>query len=130
MTEISVVLLSGRTLRQGVGKEAGKTSERYRASVSICEMHPEDIAALSIKSGDNVKVTTDFGQTILKSASSNQITARGMIYIPYGPYASSLFGSYTGSSGMPTFKGVSAKVIAATDDEVKSLEELVGDLMR
>ncbi|MFQ6134560.1 MAG: molybdopterin dinucleotide binding domain-containing protein [Nitrososphaerales archaeon] len=128
MSSLKVVVLSGRTLRQGVGKEAGKTSERYRTSVSVCEMHLEDIAALSIKPGDNVKVTTAHGSIVLKSASSNQFNKRGMIYIPYGPYASKLFSPDTGSSGMPTFKGVPATVEPAADEPVKELEELVADI--
>ena len=128
MTGIKVVVLSGRTLRQGVGKESGKTSERYRMSVSLCEMNPEDIAALSIKTGDNVKVITAFGNIVLKSASSNQLNKRGMVYIPYGPYASRLFGAETGSSGMPTFKGVPATVEPAVDEPVKKLEELAAEI--
>ncbi len=123
-----MVVISGRTLRQGVGKEAGKTSERYRGSVSLCELHPEDIAALSIKAGDNVKVTTAYGSVVLKSASSNQFTRRGLIYIPYGPYANRLFDADTGSSGMPTFKGVQATVEPAVGEQVKTLEELVAAL--
>lgn len=128
MTSLKVVVFSGRTLRQGVGKEAGKTSERYRTSVSICEMHLEDIAALSIKPGENVKVTTAHGSTVLKSASSNQFNRRGMVYIPYGPYASMLFSPDTGGSGMPTFKGVPATVERAVDEPVKRLEEIVADM--
>ncbi len=128
MTDIKVVVLSGRTLRQGVGKEAGKTSDRYKTSVSICEMHPDDLAALSIKSGENVRITTDHGSIVLKSAVTNQFTGRGMIYIPYGPYASTLFGTSTGSSGMPTFKGEVATVKSAPNELVKQLEELVADM--
>lgn len=128
MNSLKVVVLSGRTLRQGVGKEAGKTSERYKTSVSICEMNPEDIAALSIKSGDNVKVKTAYGNVVLKSASSNQLNKRGMIFIPYGPYANRLFSSDTKGSGMPTFKGVPATVEPAVDEPIKEFKELIAEL--
>lgn len=124
MTSLQVTVLSGRTLRQGVGKEAGKTSDRYRTSVSVCEMHPEDIAALQIKSGENVRLKTAYGSVVLKSASSTQFPRRGFVYVPYGPYANQLFSTDTGSSGMPTFKGVSATVEPAGDEPVKTLEEL------
>lgn len=128
MTCLKVVVLSGRTLRQGVGKEAGKTSERYRSSVSICEMHPEDISALSIKSGENVKVTTVHGSVILKSVSSNQFPKHGMIFIPYGIYANRLFGDSTDSSGVPTFKGEHAVVESAVGESVKSIEDMVAEI--
>ncbi len=128
MSGLKVIVLSGRTLRQGVGKEAGKTSERYRSSVSVCEMHPEDIASLLIKSGDNVKVTTSHGNVVLKSASSNQIINKGMIFIPYGIYANRLFNDTTGSSGMPTFKGQPAVIESAVNEAVKTLEELVEEI--
>jgi formylmethanofuran dehydrogenase subunit D len=128
MTGIKVKVLSGRTLRQGVGKEAGKNSERYRTSVSICEMNSEDIASLSIKAGENVKVTSAHGSVVLKSVSSNQLTKPGMIFIPYGLYANQLFNETTGGSGMPTFKGEPAVVESAIEEPVKTLEELITEI--
>lgn len=121
-------VLSGRTLRQGVGKEAGKNSERYRTSVSICEMNSEDITSLSIKAGENVKVTSAHGSVVLKSVSSNQLTKPGMIFIPYGLYANQLFNETTGGSGMPTFKGEPAVVESAIEEPVKTLEELITEI--
>lgn len=121
-------VLSGRTLRQGVGKEAGKNSERYRTSVSICEMNSEDITSLSIKAGENVKVTSAHGSVVLKSVSSNQLTKPGMIFIPYGLYANKLFNETTGGSGMPTFKGEPAVVESAIEEPVKTLEELITEI--
>ncbi|MDP7658239.1 MAG: molybdopterin dinucleotide binding domain-containing protein [Nitrososphaerales archaeon] len=128
MTGIKVKVLSGRTLRQGVGKEAGKNSERYRTSVSICEMNSEDITSLSIKAGENVKVTSAHGSVVLKSVSSNQLTKPGMIFIPYGLYANQLFNETTGGSGMPTFKGEPAVVESAIEEPVKTLEELITEI--
>ena len=128
MTGIKVKVLSGRTLRQGVGKEAGKNSERYRTSVSICEMNSEDITSLSIKAGENVKVTSAHGNVVLKSVSSNQLTRPGMIFIPYGLYANQLFNETTGGSGMPTFKGEPAVVESAIEEPVKTLEELITEI--
>ncbi len=124
MTNLQVTVLSGRTLRQGVGKEAGKTSDRYRAAVSVCEMHPEDIAALLIKPGDYVRLNTAYGSVVLKSTASNQFPRRGVVYIPYGPYANQIFGPDTSSSGMPNFKGVIATVEPAGPEQFKRLEEL------
>ena len=121
-------VLSGRTLRQGVGKEAGKNSERYRTSISICEMNSEDITSLSIKAGENVKVTSAHGSVVLKSVSSNQLTKPGMIFIPYGLYANKLFNETTGGSGMPTFKGEPAVVESAIEEPVKTLEELITEI--
>ena len=128
MTGIKVIVLSGRTLRQGVGKESGKNSERYRTSVSICEMNSEDITSLSIKAGENVKVTSAHGSVVLKSVSSNQLTKPGMIFIPYGLYANKLFNETTGGSGMPTFKGEPAVVESAIEEPVKTLEELITEI--
>ena len=47
MPSLKVTLLTGRTLRQGQGKEYGKLSERYRKSVATCEIDPEDLKKLS-----------------------------------------------------------------------------------
>lgn len=123
--ELEVTLVTGRSMRQGVGKESGKTSARYRDSVGICEMHPQDLATLGIKPATNVKVSTEFGSIVVKAISSLHFEGPGTIFIPYGPYASMLFNSDTGSSGMPTFKGIHAKVEPAQQESVLDVRQLV-----
>ncbi|MCS7116842.1 MAG: hypothetical protein NZ896_05150 [Nitrososphaerales archaeon] len=118
------MLITGRSLRQGVGKEHGKRDERYMESVSTCEISPQDLSAIGIKSGDNVRVKTQYGSVVMKAISSQSVRP-GMIFIPYGPYSNVLLRADTNSSGMPTFKGVHAEIEPAVGERVPSIKELV-----
>ena len=70
MPRLRVALLTGRTMKQGQGKEYGKLSERYWKSVAICEMDPDDMKQLDVKENNNVRITTDYGSVIVRAAKS------------------------------------------------------------
>ncbi|MCP8307132.1 MAG: tRNA CCA-pyrophosphorylase [archaeon] len=122
---LKVILLTGRSLKQGIGKELSKVSDKYRESVSICEIHSKDADELGLKDGDAMRVTTQFGSIIVKCNPSQNIPTPGIIFIPYGPYASMIIGPDTDSTGMPRFKGVSAEVEPAPEEKVLNVRELL-----
>ena len=112
-------------MRQGVGKETGKTSTKYLESVAFCEIHPKDMEKIGIKPGMNVRVTTKYGSVVVKAMLASTIDEEGKIFIPYGPYASLLTDAETASSGMPTFKGLEAYLEPALEEKILSISELV-----
>jgi len=130
MRGFKATLLTGRSLKQGIGKEVSKASDKYKESVSICEVHPQDMENADLHEGDTVRVTTKFGSVILKCIPSDNIPNPGMIFIPYGPYASALIGTDTDSTGMPTFKGASAEVESALGEKVLDIRQLLLNLDR
>ncbi|MEM2927014.1 MAG: molybdopterin dinucleotide binding domain-containing protein, partial [Candidatus Bathyarchaeia archaeon] len=81
------ILITGRSLSQGREKERGKFSEAYKNAVAICELDPQDLEALGIREGDNVRIRTDFGCVVVKPIPSSQAPHRGIAFIPYGPWA-------------------------------------------
>lgn len=126
MLSLKVTLLTGRTLRQGQGKEYGKLSDRYWKSAAICEIDPQDLKKLGIKDGTPVKVTTSYGSVAVRATKSLRGPHPGSVFVPYGPWASVIVGSKTQGTGMPSFKGVEAVVEPADDDsKVLSLQELL-----
>ena len=127
---INAILLIGRSLLQGIGKEAGKNTDRYERAVSVCDMHPQDIEALALKPGENIRVSTPQGSVILKSASSSQIPKPGLIFVAYGPYANKLTDEETHSSGMPILKGLQAQVEAARGEEVVKITEILQEFVK
>ncbi|MFN3621869.1 MAG: molybdopterin dinucleotide binding domain-containing protein, partial [Nitrososphaerales archaeon] len=114
----------GRSLVHGVGKEAGKFSDKYIQEVSTCQIDPEDLKTLDIKPGDCVRLTTEYGSVVLK-VSSSALVHRGSVFIPYGPYANLLIGTKTGGTGMPSFKGIPVEVEPAPGESVPELKELL-----
>jgi formylmethanofuran dehydrogenase subunit D len=126
MPSLNVTLLTGRTLRQGQGKEYGKLSERYWKSVAICEIDPEDLNRMGIKDGKPVKITTKHGSVAVRAIKSLRGPHAGKIFVPYGPWASVIVDSETHGTGMPSFKGTQAVVEPAVDGEkVLTLQELL-----
>jgi len=125
MPKLKVSLLTGRTIDQGIGKEYGKLSEEYQKSVSICEMDPEDMKLLKIRENENVRVTTEFGSVTMKAVTSKRVPHPGVVFIPYGPWASVLANPKTHGTGMPSLKGEVAEIESAPKEKVLNLQELL-----
>lgn len=126
MQKLKVTLLTGRTVEQGVGKEKGKLSQEYQESVAICEIDPDDMEMLNIKENSNIKVTTQYGSTVLKAKKSKRGPHPSAVFVPYGPWASLLTGANTHGTGMPSFKGIPAEIEPASPTEhVLSLTQLL-----
>jgi formylmethanofuran dehydrogenase subunit D len=124
--KVKVTLLSGRTIHQGTSKEHGKTSQEYYESVAICEIDPEDLKALGIKEGANVKVSTEHGSVVVKAVESKRAPHPKIVYMPYGPWVNIVVNPATHGTGMPSFKGIPAEVEpAAPTDCVLRLQELL-----
>jgi len=119
------ILLSGRSLVQGVAKEAGKFSDKYLKEVTTCQIDPDDIKDFNIEPGTNVRLTAEDGSSVvLKSTQSSLAPHRGSVFIPYGPYAGILISSKTGGTGMPSFKGITIE-LEPTTDEVLPIKNLL-----
>lgn len=125
MTSITVNLISGRTIQQGVSMEAGKEKEDYMKSCGIIELDAADIATLGIWKNSNVRVTSDFGSVIVKAIEATQGPHPGLAWIPMGPWANMVVDTNTYSTGMPTFKGTKVTVEPAEDEKVLNSIELV-----
>jgi formylmethanofuran dehydrogenase subunit D len=127
---LSVTLLTGRTIEQGVGKERGKAAKEYGESVAVCFIDPQDLKRLRIKEGANVEVSTSYGSVVLKSVKSRRGPHAGVVFVPYGLWANSVVNPATGSIGMPSLKGIPAEVEAAPEKSVLDLPQLLAQLFR
>ncbi len=125
MPKLKVLLLTGRTIDQGVGRERGKLSEEYMKRVAISEMDPDDMKRLGVSENDNVRVSTDFGTVVVRAVKSKSTPHPSILFIPYGPWASLLMNSETRGTGMPMLKGISAEVQPAPEEGVMTLPELL-----
>ncbi len=123
--KLQVTLLTGRTIEQGVGKEAGKATQGYFESTTMAYMDICDMKKLGIKNKTNIRVTTPNGSIVLRAVKSPRGAMPGLIYIPYGPWANSIVSNETTSIGMPSFKGTPAEVEPAPDKSVLTLKELL-----
>ncbi len=119
------VLLTGRTIYQGVGKEQGKLSDEYFQSVALCEMDPTDMSRMMIAEHSLVRITTPSGSVVVKAVKSLRAPHPRTVFMPYGPWASLLMASETDGTGMPSLKGVSATLEAAPQGTVLTVRALL-----
>jgi formylmethanofuran dehydrogenase subunit D len=123
--KLRAILITGRTIDQGVGKEMGKGSKEYFDSSSICVIDESDMKKLGIKSRANVKVTSKYGSVIVKAVKNPYGTNPGLVFIPCGLWANAICGDETFGMGMPLFKGFQVEVEAAPNQTILTLNELL-----
>ena len=123
--KLHVILITGRTIDQGVGKEMGKGSQEYFDSASVCFIDQADLNKLGIKSRTNVQVTSKYGSVIVKALKNPYGSNPGMVFIPCGLWANAICGDETFGMGMPLFKGFQVDVEPAPNQPVLTLDELI-----
>ena len=128
MPKLNVLVLTGRTIDQGRGKEMGKLSDVYQKDVTQCQIDPEDMKALGLRRNANIKVTTNSGSVVLRAVKSLRGPHPNMIFISYGPWASMISDPETHGSGMPSLKGMKGVLEPAPNEKVLTMQELVNQL--
>jgi len=122
---ITLNLISGRSIQQGVAIEGGKEKDNYRTAAGIIELDREDLKALGIWKNTNVRVTSPYGNVVVKAIETTQGPHPGVAFIPMGPWANSIVDPNTYSTGMPTFKGTPVTLEVAANEPVLLGIELV-----
>ncbi len=125
MAKITLNLISGRTIHQGVAMEGGKEKDLYRKACGIIEMDDSDFKRLGCWKNTNVRVTSPYGTVIVKAQETSQGPHPGVGFIPMGPWANLIVNPNTYSTGMPTFKGTPVEVEVATNEPIILAVELV-----
>lgn len=126
MPSLQVVLLTGRTRRQGVGLELGKLSDTYQESTTRIRLDAKDLEKVGVKPEETVTVKTDYGSVVLRAVIASR-SRPGIAFIPYGPWSNLLIGGGTDSTGMPSSKGLKAIIMPAPDKKVMTLQELIAE---
>lgn len=107
----TMMLIAGRTSKQGTSLNAGKLKDEYRDITTTVEMNADDMLRLGLKDGDQVRLQSTFGETVVRCKGRKPADLpAGMLFIPYGPPSSQLMGSDTAASGMPLSKHLDVKV--------------------
>lgn len=126
MPSLEVVLLTGRTRRQGVGLELGKLSDTYQESTTRIRLDAKDLERIGVKPEEPVTVRTEYGSVVLRAVIASR-SRPGIAFIPYGPWSNLLIGGGTDSTGMPSSKGLKAVITPAPDKKVLTLQELIAE---
>ena len=101
-------LITGRTTKQGRSVHLGKEAKEYQEEISTLVINAKDIEALQLRDGDQVRLSTQHGSTLLNFKKGE--IPEGLVFIAYGGFINSLVGSDTQATGMPNTKGIEVEV--------------------
>jgi len=108
MDSTKLILIPGRSLKQGTGMNIGKETAEYQEAVTTVEMNLEDMARLGAQEGDTLKLRASGGEATVQCREAD--LPEGMAFIAYGPVSSELMDQDTQGSGMPDSKGFEVEV--------------------
>ena len=124
----TLILLTGRTISQGVALEGGKASRENVRAAGICTFDADDFKKLDCIVGTPVKVITDYGEVVVYSTITEEGPHPGIIFIPMGPWANQLVNPSSHACGTPQYKGMKVKVEVVKNGKVLDAIELIGRL--
>ena len=107
----TMILVPGRTSKQGTSLNKGKLKEEYLDVTSTLEINQDDMTRLNLQDGDEVRLSNHSGETIVRCKGRKpEDLPTGMLFIAYGPPSSQLMDSDTAGSGMPLSKNIEVKI--------------------
>ncbi len=124
----NLILLTGRTIGQGVALEGGKMTKENVRAAAICAFDREDFKKLDCLAGTPVKIITDHGEVTVYSTISEEGPHRGIIFIPMGPWANQIVNPDSQACGTPTYKGMKASVEVTPQGKVFDAGDLIKSL--
>ena len=106
-----LILIPGRSSKQGVGLNKGKLKEEYIRVTNTLELSAEDALENGLETADIVKISNHIGETEVqvKVLKEGKLPV-GYAFIPYGPPSSNLFDGETCGTGMPASKGMTIDI--------------------
>lgn len=110
MTEI-MLLIPGRSSKQGTALNKGKLKEEYLEVTSTVEIKEDDMTRLGLSQGDRVRLSNSVGEAVVTCVQKKNIDLPdGVIFMAYGPASSQLMEWDTAASGMPLSKNIEVNI--------------------
>lgn len=111
----TMTLIAGRSSKQGVSLNVSKLEGEYVEVTTTLEMNVADMARLGLKEGDNVRLRSHTGETVLRcKGRKTEDLPEGILFLAYGPSSSQLMGGDTAGTGMPLSKNLEVEVERVT----------------
>lgn len=106
-----MILIPGRSSKQGTSLNQGKLKDEYKQVTSTLEMNTDDMQKMGLMDGDEVRLSNETGETTVRCLGVKpEDLPPGMLFIPYGPPSSQLMASDTAGSGMPLSKHMEVEI--------------------
>jgi formylmethanofuran dehydrogenase subunit D len=108
MPDNKLILITGRSTKQGVGISEGKHLADYHTATTVLELSQADMNRYGLHDGDTVRLTSRHGETTVQCRAEK--LPDGMAFMAFGSVINQLMGSETYSTGMPDTKGIEVEL--------------------
>ena len=108
MTKLSLILITGRSTKQGTGISTGKERPEYQQATNVIELSQSDMVRSGLRDGDQVRLKTDFGTAEVKCRRAD--LPEGLAFMAFGPACNRLIGGETYASGMPDSRNLKIEI--------------------
>jgi formylmethanofuran dehydrogenase subunit D len=109
VSEVEIILNTGSTALEGMVIKGGrKFTEEYTKEAAYCDINPEDFVALG--KPWFVKVTNEYGDSVILRAKKTDRQQKGEIFIPRGVWANIVVTTETESTGSPAYKNLKVQI--------------------
>ncbi len=112
MASRKLILITGRSTKQGTGISLGKEQTDYDAATSVVELCQADMTALGLANGSLVQLKSAHGEITVKCRAED--LPAGMAFMAFGPLTGQLIGGETHLSGMPDSKNFEVELETET----------------
>ena len=103
----TMILVPGRSSKQGTSLNKGKLKQEYLSVTSTLEINTDDMKRLGLEEGDSVRLSNEIGETVVSCKGRKpEDLPSGLLFIAYGPPSSQLMASDTAGTGMPLSKNI------------------------
>ncbi|MEM1657772.1 MAG: molybdopterin dinucleotide binding domain-containing protein [Candidatus Jordarchaeales archaeon] len=123
--KVEVNVCNVRSVEQSIRK-AERGLAGYFETTAVVLMHKEDMKKIGVKSGDKVKVSSNYGAVIVKVYETDE-TKPGLVLMPNGPWFNTISGGDIQVTWGEHYYLVRATVEATSKEETK-LEDIERDL--
>ncbi len=125
MNTNSLILITHRSIEEGVAMEIGKDSPEYFRSCSIIEMNELDMVERDIPENSIVRVSSEAGEVIVRAIIAVQECYPGLCHMRQGIWANQIVPARTQSAGAPQYSGFPVTVTPAPEESIRSVRELI-----
>jgi formylmethanofuran dehydrogenase subunit D len=111
MSNLRLILITGRSTKQGTGISTGKEHPEYREATNVIDLSRADMDRAGLSEGSIVSLRTEFGMAEVKCRRAD--IPEGMSFIAFGSVCNQLVGGETCASGMPDSKHLQVEMMPA-----------------
>ncbi len=121
-SEVSIVTF--RDIFQYEAGKKGRYTEEYQKLSAQIILDKQDMAKLSVKDGERVKVENDVGMVVVAAKASDDDPHPGLAFMTNSPWSNHLVRDDVCETRIPGFKSITAHV-SPSCEELTKIEDLL-----